>query len=241
MKKIITMWLIWGILFTSTSSAFSIFGVSVDEATLPAQMLQLAELETTASQMIDQVKAQSATLKSQLGIRDIMAFKREMMDLHQFLKQNSLDFMDLTDDIINHPKSIVGKYAKKLFEEYTLFDNCKYEYLTTDQKRICKSNMIRDVQEIATYQETTKTIKKIAGKLKDLSKLRSKSKDIKQSSDIANSIQVQIAQLQLIKIQLDMMESQNKAKERVDERQVEQLIAQKRKNADAFIHQDFLK
>lgn len=241
MKKIIKTWLLIAVvlLLTSSSSAISFLGTSVDEATLPAQMLQLTELAATAKSMVAQVKQQVKTALSQTGIREVMAFKREMEDLHSFLQKYSLDFMDLTDDIINNPKSLVGKHAKRLFDEYMLFNDCNYDYMNSDQKRICKSKMIRNVQEIATYQETTKSIKKIAQKLKDLSGLRSKSKDIKQSSDISNSIQMQIAQLQLIKTQLDMMESQNKSRERVEQRQTEQTQAEKRENSSAFIHQQF--
>ena len=237
MKKIIKTWLLIAVvlLLTSSSSAVSIMGTSIDEATLPAQMLQLTELATTARNMISQVKQQVKTVLSQTGIRDVMAFKREMEDLHSFLQKYSLDFMDLTDDIINNPKSLVGEHAKRLFDKYMLFDDCNYDYMNSDQKRICKSKMIRNVQEIATYQETTKNIKKIASKLKDLSRLRTKSKDIKESSDISNSIQMQIAQLQLIKTQLDMMESQNKSRERVEQGQMEQIRAQKRNYTEVYI------
>jgi len=239
MKKLLTLITIISLL-TTQINAISFLGVSVDEATFPAQMLQLTEEAATAASMVTQVEEQIKNVLSQTGIREIMAFKREMEDLHAFLKNYSLDFMDLTDDIINNPKSLVGKHAKKLFDKYMLFDDCNYDYMNSDQKRICKSKMIKNVQEIATYQETTKQIKKVASKLKDLSKLRAKSKDVKQSADISNSIQMQVAQLQLIKIQLDMMESQNKSRERVDRRQKEQMMKEKRKNNSSFIDQKFL-
>lgn len=225
-------------MLSSQCNAF--FDTVTGGATELTQQMNNTELIAQVAAQVKQVEKQVLTLLSQTGIREIMAFKREMEDLHSFLQEYSLDFMDLTDDIINNPKSLVGKHAKKLFDEYMLFDDCNYDYMNSDQKRICKSKMIRNVQEIATYQETTKSIKKIAQKLKDLSELRAKSGDIKQSSDISNSIQMQIAQLQLIKTQLDMMESQNKSRERVEQRQMEQIQEKNHQNSEAFIKQQFI-
>ena len=57
--------------------------------------------------------------------------------------------------------------------------------MNADQKRICKSDMVRNVQEIATYQHTTQKLKTIMENLKQLSDKRAHSEDIKQSTDIA--------------------------------------------------------
>ncbi len=250
MKKLIALFTTTALLTTSLN-AFSLFGSSVDEATIEMQIVQQVELglqtaeltiqtaqdklqtaeaikHTTelveqTKQLITQTKKATKQLIASTGIRSILSFPEEMKDLHMFLKEYSLDFMDLSDDIINKPHSIVGKAAKKLFKKYELFNDCEYEYMSKDEKRICKSRMIKNVQEIATYQETTKTLKSMSGKIKILAGKALASKDVKMSADIANSIQIKIAQLQMIKTQIDMMESQNRATERVSQRQKEQL------------------
>jgi len=206
---------------STQSFGFSLFGTSIDAATLPAQMEQLRE-------MIKQVESLEKQLKAQTGIRDVLAFREEMINLHKILKEYSLDFMDLTNDIVDNPRSQLGLYAKRLFEQYNLFDDCNYDYMSEDQKRICKSEMVRNVQEIATYQYTTQQIKDIAANIKKLVQKRNASKDIKASQDISNALQGQLAQLEIIKIQIDMMEAQNRSKERVARRQAEQIMRSKR-------------
>lgn len=213
---------------STQSFGVSIFGTSVDEATLEMQIVQNAEQVLQTAEMIKHTENLIKQVKAQTGIRDILAFREEMINLHKILKEYSVDFMDLTNDIVDHPRSQLGLYAKRLFERYNLFDDCNYDYMSDDEKRICKSEMVRNVQEIATYQYTTQRIKDIAANIKKLVQKRNASKDIKNSQDIANAIQGQIAQLELIKIQIEMMEAQNRAKERVDRRQAEQIMRSKR-------------
>lgn len=209
--------------FLSTNTAYALFGGSDGSSTLAEQLVQTKEL-------VDQTQSMSNQLIAQTGIRDILSFQRDIQDLTDFMDSYSLDFMDLSNDIIDQPKSQLGQYAKNLFNKYQLFDDCNYDYMSTDQKRICKGQMVRNVQEIATYQMTTNKLKSISQKLTDLSEQRTDSNDVKSSQDISNAIQSQIAQLQLIQTQLDMMESQNRAKERIDKRQKEQLYKQNRNN-----------
>jgi len=180
-----------------------------------------------AKRWIDTVKNYKSELLAKTGIRDIISFQQEMQQLMDFMDNYSLDFMDLTNDIVDNPRSQIGQYAKRLFEQYNLFDDCAYDYMSNDQKRICKSEMVRNVQEIATYQHTTQKIKRIMENLKSLSNKRIDSEDVKQSADIGNAIQMQLAQLEIIKTQIGMMESQNRSKERVDHKQLMQLSKQR--------------
>jgi len=204
------------IIVLTTNSYGGFFDFDPDGARWSEQLLQTAEL-------VEQTKKQADQLLAQTGIRNIISFKEEMQQLMDFMDKYSLDFMDLTNDIIDHPKSKIGAYAKKLFEHYNLFDDCNYDYMNKDQKRICKSEMVRNVQEIATYQHTTQKLKKILNNLKKLSNKRQKSKDVKEAADISNAIQMQLAQLEIIKTQVEMMESQNRAKARIDKRQAQQI------------------
>jgi type IV secretion system protein VirB5 len=239
MKKVITTIVIMAVLSTQVN-AFSLFGVSVDEATVEMQIVQNAEQLLQTAEQIKHTEQLIKQTIAQTGIKDIIGFAQEMKKFHNFLKNYSLDLMDLTDDIINNPKSQIGKYAKELFEKYEIFDDCNYDYMSTDMKRICKNRMIREVQEIATYQEISKTLKQFGENIKKLAQKRASSKNVKESADVANAIQIEIAQMQVLKTQIDMMESQNKSRERVDRRQKEQMMKEKRKNNSSFIDQKFL-
>jgi len=208
------------------TSSFAIFGFG--GAGVATEATQIAGWVAEAERWrihLQKIKKEIA-LKS--GIRDIISFQQEMQQLMEFMDNYSLDFMDLTNDIVDHPRSQIGAYAKRLFDQYNLFDDCNYDYMNDNQKRICKSEMVRNVQEIATYQHTTQKLKRIMQNLKRLSNKRVRSKDVKQSADIANAIQMQLAQLEIIKTQVEMMEAQNRSKARVDQRQSEQIMRSKR-------------
>jgi len=238
--KTINILVVITLMFTQ-ANAFSILGTSVDEATLEMQVVQNAEQLLQTAEQIKHTENLIKQTIAQTGIRDIIGFAQEMKKFHTFLKNYSLDLMDLTDDILKNPKSEIGKYAKQLFIKYEIFNDCQYKYMTSDMKRICKNRMIRQVQEIATYQEISKTLKKFGENIKILAQRREKSKNVEESADITNAIQIELAQLQVLKTQIDMMESQNKAKERVDSRQTEQIIKEKWENSSSFIDQEFIK
>jgi len=208
---------------THSSAVFTI-----NEATVEMQIVQNAEQLLQTAEQIKHTEQLIKQTIAQTGVRDIIGFAQEMKKFHNFMKEYSIDFMDLTDDIINEPKSQVGRTAKLLFDKYNLFDDCNYDYMSSDLKRICKSRMIRQVQEIATYQEVSKTMKDFAANIKTLAAKRAASKNVKESADIANAIQIEIAQMQVLKTQIDMMESQNRAKERLDKRQKEQIYNKNR-------------
>ncbi len=211
-----------------STQSFALFGVG-DIVFDPTQTAKaVAEYAKQAERWTRTVQNYRDELLAKTGIRDIISFQQEMQQLMEFMDNYSLDFMDLTNDIVDNPKSQIGQYAKRLFEQYNLFDDCNYDYMNDDQKRICKSEMVRNVQEIATYQHTTQKLKRIMDNLKTLSNKRTSSEDVKQSADIANAIQMQLAQLEIIKTQVEMMEAQNRAKERISQRQAEQIMRSKR-------------
>lgn len=211
-----------------STQSFALFGVG-DVVFDPTQTAKaVAEYARQAERWRQTIKNYQDELLAKTGIRDIISFQQEMQQLMEFMDNYSLDFMDLTNDIVDHPRSQIGAYAKRLFDQYNLFDDCNYDYMNDNQKRICKSEMVRNVQEIATYQYTTQKLKRIMQNLQHLSDKRAHSKDIKQSADIANAIQMQLAQLEIIKTQVEMMEAQNRAKARVDRRQSEQIMRSKR-------------
>jgi type IV secretion system protein VirB5 len=215
-----------------STSSYALFGVG-DVVHDPIQTAKaVAEYAEQAKRWTSTVQNYRNELLAKTGVRDVISFQREMSDLMDFMDHYSLDFMDLSNDIVDRPRSQVGQYAKHLFDQYNLFDDCQYDYLSDDQKRICKNQMVRNVQEIATYQHTTQKLKSISSKLSELARKRERSQDIKESEDISNAIQMQIAQLQIIKTQVDLMEAQNRSKARVDQRQIVQLRKQRQNNVD---------
>ena len=154
------------------------------------------------------------------GIRVGQDFVNKFKELKDFLTENNLDLFDLD---LENPKSQIGQYAKELFESQTLFDDCNYDYMNDDQKRICKDRMVRGVQELATFSVYKDEIVQSIERIKTLTDKLGASEDIKGTADINAQINAQMAQLQVKKTQLDMMLANNQAREKVDRLQKEQL------------------
>ena len=75
--------------------------------------------------------------------------------------------------------------------------------------------------------------KPISNNIDGLTKKLATSKDIKESQDINNAIQLQVAQLEITKTQVELMNEQSRALDDVERRQKEQLLKQNQgKSAD---------
>jgi len=217
------------------TSSFGIFGVG-DIVFDPVQTTKaVAEYAEQAKRWIEevnhyksQIEAYEKELLAATEIRDSVQFMKDIKEFNNFTKNYSLDFLDLKDDILGNPKSQVGQYAKQLFDKYQVFDDCNEEYMNDNQKKICKNEMVRNVQEVATYQAYKDNLSSVSTKLGDLSQKLANSKDIKESQDIQNAIQMEIAQLEVAKAQVELMDTQNKSLRSIEQRQKEQLYKQNR-------------
>ena len=85
--------------------------------------------------------------------------------INNLLKGHGLDMGDLD---LSNPKSKIGVLAKQLFDSYTLFKDCEFDFMTADQQRICKDTTVRRVQEMATAKEFQDQVGQMLEKLNDL-------------------------------------------------------------------------
>lgn len=185
----------------------------------------------TVTHFQSQLDAYKNQLLSQTQIRDSVQFVKDIQDFNNFAKNYKDDYLSLSNDILNS-NTLIGNQAKTLFNKYNLFDDCNYDYMTQNEKDICKNKMVRRVQEVATYQTYSDNLSKISDNLSNLSYKLTTSSDIKESTDIGNAIAVQVAQLNLTKTQVQLMNEQNKKLDLIEQKQKEQLITQSRKWAD---------
>ena len=165
-------------------------------------------------------------LLAKTGIRVGKDFINKFKELKTFLTKNNLDLFDLD---LENPKSKIGEYAKALFESQTIFDNCNFDYMDINQKRICKDRMVRGVQELATFSVYKDNMIQSIDRIKTLTDKLGASEDIKGTADINAQINAQMAQLQVQKTQMDMMLANNQAREKVDRIQKEEIYQSKEK------------
>lgn len=186
----------------------------------------------TVTHYQSQLDAYKNQLLSQTQIRDSVQFAKDIQDFNNFAKNYKNDYLSLSNDILNS-NTLIGNKAKTLFDKYNLLDDCNYDYMTQNEKDICKNKMVRRVQEVATYQTYSDNLTKVHDNLSNLSYKLTTSNDIKESTDIGNAIAVQVAQLDLTKTQLQLMNEQNKRIDYIEQKHQEELIKQTRgKSAD---------
>ena len=192
--------------------SFSLFGSSIDEATLPAQIDQLVVMRK-------QLKSIASQCKAACGVKDATKLYG---DLKQFVEVMDKFKVTLEDLDIKNPKSQIGVLAQQILQRNKVFDNCKSKCLSDLQKEVCENNQIRNVQALATTMLYSKELTKISNRLQDLSKKLAASKELKESQDIGNAINLELANLQLTKTNIEMMKQMLEEKKRADQDRLKQ-------------------
>ena len=226
-----------------TMSLLNASGIPVVDAVANAQAMAqnvktVAEYAEQAKRWVDtanhyqsQLKAYNDQLVSQTGVRNSVLFIQDINDFNKFSKSYSKDFLSLDNSM--NSNSPIGTKAKELFAKYNLYNDCEVNHLTSKEQEICKGKMERKVRDIAAYQEYSNNLDGISNNIDGLTKKLATSKDIKESQDINNAIQLQIAQLEITKTQVELMNEQSRTLDDVEKRQKEQLLKQNQgKSAD---------
>ncbi|WP_026803740.1 type IV secretion system protein [Aliarcobacter lanthieri] len=172
----------------------------------------------TAQHYSSQLTAYENELMSKTGIRDSVNFVKDLDRLKKYAESYGDDYLDLAKAMAN-PNSRVGNQARNLFEKYNVFDECNNAIYKDWQKESCQNKLTRQVTQIATVQESNKMVDETSKNLEELSKKISNTQDIKESQDIANAINMELAQLQVVSMKMDMMEKQNQAIEKAEDEQ----------------------
>lgn len=183
----------------------------------------------TASHYSNQLTAYEKELVSKTGIRDSVQFMKDLDRLKKYSESYGDDYLDLAKAMAN-PKSRVGNQARNLFEKYNVFDRCENQIYKDWEKENCKMKLQREVTQIATVQESNMMVEKTAENLEALTKKAANTQDIKDSQDIANAINIEMAQLQVVSMKMDMLEKQNVAQEKAEEEQKKRKQAMLRVN-----------
>ena len=170
----------------------------------------------TASHYSSQLTAYETELMSKTGIRDSVGFVKDLNRLQQYAKVYGDDYLDLAKAMAN-PSSQIGNLARSLYQKYNVFDECEDQKYKSWEKEACKNKLQRQVQQIATVQESSKLVNKSSENLEDLSKKISNTKDIKESQDIANAINMELANLQVVSMKMDMLSKQEEASAKAEE------------------------
>lgn len=215
----------------STNVVFASGIPTVDIASIVQNLAQdikeIAEWKEQADRWIDttkhyseQLTAYQNELASKTGVRDAVGFVKDLKRVQEYAQAYGDDYLDVAKAMAN-PSSNLGNLMRSLYAKYNIFDECKNELYKDWQKEACEGKLQREVQQIA-YVETTKgLVDKSSENLDKLSKRISASNDIKESQDIANAINMEMAQMQVIQMRMDMMEKNNQAIAKAEDERLE--------------------
>ncbi|KLE02799.1 type IV secretion system protein [Aliarcobacter butzleri] len=204
------------------SSGIPVVDVVSNAQALAQNIKTIAEYAKEAERWIDTTKHYSSQLTayenellSKTGIRDSVSFVKDLNKLQEYSKVYGDDYLELGVALTNK-NSVIGRKANQLFDKYNIFDECKNEIYKDWEKEACQNKLTREVETIATVQETKKIVDKSSQNLENLSKKVSNTQDIKESQDIANAINIEIAGMKIVEMKMDMLSKQNEALSKAD-------------------------
>lgn len=228
MKKILILIALY------SSSVFAGGIPTVDVASIAQLQLEAAEQAKrwteTVKQYKDQLKTQRDTLAAQTGVRDIADLVKESssyfknaQDLHKWIN-NPKKILELGFDSLNPD-------LKKIYKSYGLDNLCPSEQNSTNsfvekERKNCEGQIVlmtlRQQQadnNLKAIDERVKTINKIAKKM-------AQSKDQKESLDLNNAMNTQLALLQADKLRMDIQVQQQRQQQELIEKKEEDLFNQ---------------
>lgn len=186
----------------------------------------------TVSHYKNELKAYADQLASQTGIRDVQAFIGEAHSLYGEINGLKSEFTPVID-LVSGGKNALSANAKSLFEKYNLFDRCKN--LRQGEITSCEANIVSTVESMSFLDSFESNVNSKLKTIDKLAKRMTKSEDVKESQDLKNAMDVQLAALQSQKVQLDLFNARQTEYRRLMNEQQKQLASQRRSNVKGVI------
>lgn len=228
MKKIL-------ILIALYSSSVLAGGIpTIDVASIAQLQLEAAEQAKrwteTVKQYKDQLKTQRDTLAAQTGIRDIA----------NLVKESSSYFNDAKElqAWINNPKRILDQGfdslngdLKKIYQSYGLDNLCPSKQNSNNsfvekERKNCEGQIVLMTLRQQQADNNLKAIDERVKAVNQIAKKMAQSKDQKESLDLNNAMNTQLALLQADKLKMDIQTQQQIQQKELIEKEKENLFNQ---------------
>lgn len=134
-------------------------------------------------------------------------------------RRSSAYYRDFYDD----PQRLTYENME-ILSKLRLFDRCNNTWYSQEEKIICQSELATSAYQLQEYDRTMQDFDKVNNNILKLQKQLGNSKDIKESADISNALQASMAQAQIIKTRLDLINAHSQTQRRIRAEQKEQLI-----------------
>lgn len=156
----------------------------------------------TTTHYQSQLDAYAKQLATQSGVRDVTSFlkvAKSLYDEANKLGTHLYQLKDFNTDIKGNLASEVKRLMLKFYE----YDYCA-NLVDTKRQNSCYQEQTIPLEQIILYNNGAESMATYQKNIKELAKKLSKSKDIKESSDLNNAIQAQVALMQAEKMQIDL-------------------------------------
>ncbi|EAI8090595.1 type IV secretion system protein, partial [Campylobacter coli] len=202
-------------------------GIPVVDVTANQQMAtqnakQVAEWAKDASRWTEtvshyqkQIQAYKDELLSKTGIRDSVSFVKDIKQIYSDFAESGQNIQSFYNDVLRDPQDFLSDKGSEIFGKYTSFDRCNFDFLSQSEKNICKMNLITYAAQVETYNQASKQMDTISQTLQKLQDKLVNSKDIKESTDVGNAIQLEVAKIQMVKNQVDLANSSYENQRRI--------------------------
>lgn len=190
----------------------------------------------TAAHYKEQLNAYARQLASQTGIRDVSSYLEDVKELYGSVNKLGMsitDAIEMTKDIKGFSKADFIRNFMDIIDNHYEYNPCKAIAETEKAKRnACMITYAEPMQDMEVYSEMSENMDKHLKNLNKLSKKLEKSKDIKESSDLNNQIQSQVALMNAQKIQFDTYKDTRKLRQEQADLQRKSAILKSQSNWD---------
>ncbi|MBN6059387.1 type IV secretion system protein [Aggregatibacter actinomycetemcomitans] len=180
-----------------------------------------------------EVQAYADQLASQTGVRDVKAFIGDAQSLYQDVNDLKSEFSPVLD-LVNGGKDALNGKAKALFEKYNLFDRC--QNLRAAEIKSCEANIVSTVESMTFLDSVEKGVNNKLKTIDKLAKRMANSKDVKESQDLKNAMDIQLASLQTTQVQIELFNKRQADFRRLMQDQKQQLMSERRLNPKGGIY-----
>ncbi|MDE5603167.1 MAG: type IV secretion system protein, partial [Helicobacter sp.] len=193
---------------------------------------------STVSHYQQQIQAYKNELLSKTGMRDSVSFLRDIKQIYSDFSKAGENIQSFYNNVLRDPQEFLSQKGNEIFGKYTSFDRCNFDFMSQSEKNICKMNLITYAAQVETYDQASKQMDTISATLKKLQDRLVNAKDIKESTDIGNAIQLEAAKIQIVKNQIDLAnasyENQRKIQEDIAMQEYSKSFKKERGSAAEF-------
>lgn len=191
---------------------------------------QIAEWAKEASRWTEtvehyqkQLQAYAEELKAKTGIKDSVSTLKDFSQIYADFGRAYENIQDFNEKALSDPESFIKDKLDKTYSKYMIFDRCE-SIQDKNRKNICLTKSLTTAAEIQSTQEKAKQLSGIAKAIQEIEVKMKKSKDIKESQDLANALSVQTAKVGVINANLQNEHYRYEAEKRAKEEQAKQLL-----------------